>query len=572
MKKIIFLSFMSLINMATALTSLAAPTQAYVVSSVAETANDSTDDTLANVADEYVPTKAEYENLQYGEVIFWEGYEGRTTGKNVTTTNAPAVFNNTGASGITSVYFPDGVVSEDTELGIKYATVSGTKYLTFYGADSKAGTYTLVIRARKGTDSKFTAYIRGRDPSTKEDKNWASKNFTLTDEFTECVVSYNYTPSDAGYLNQTLPLFGNGIEIDSYAVYYKPFDNYERPEFGELVAWEGYETRAIGVEAYGYAAVCNSKTTSGVTAIDIIRGTVKAESPSGNRYIVAEGTVYYPGIYPSDSTGNAQAKAGVYTHVVRARKGATGTKMTPGIRTKRFDSASQSWKDDWGTSKTFTLTDEFEEYAISYNYVPSDTWHLKDLCFQVNVGVEIDSFALYYKPFEAPETINKASIRTEGVEGMRYAAFVDATRKSVATEYGFIIALGKSFTSEDDYSKLVFNSSFDVSGTNADGIKYVSGYNYLKGSDGVTVDKVFSSNGEVFGMDKEGTYFTAIIYNIKDYDAVLVGRPYLKISDGTVYYGEPIAKSIKGVAQDLVDQQYNGDVSTAPEFIQKVLG
>ncbi len=563
MKKIIFLSFMSLIITATALTSLAAPTQAYVVSSVAETANDSTDDTLANVADEYVPTKAEYENLQYGEVIFWEGYEGITAGTEADA--IPAFTNTSGSSGVTFANSPNGIVSEDATLGTKYATITGAKYLTFSGKNAKAGTYTLVIRARKGTDSSFTAYIRGKgpkasDPTKEEDKNWASKSFTLTDEFTECVVSYNYTPSSAGYLNQTHPLFGNGIEIDSYAVYYKPFNDNERPQYGELVAWEGYETRAIGSKASGNAAVVNSSNTSGVSGIGFPGGYVYAESPSGNRYVVTEGTSW-PGI----SGGQKAAKAGTYTHVVRARKHEGGaSKMTIRIRTKKNGADNQV------AALECTLTDEFKEYAVSYNYIPSETEWLKDLCFTGD-NVEVDSFALYYKPF-APETINKASIRTEGVEGMRYAAFVDATRKSVATEYGFIIALGKSFTSEDGYSKLVFNSSFDVNGTNADGIKYVSGYNYLKGSDGVTVDKVFSSNGEVFGMNKEGTYFTAIIYNIKDYDAVLVGRPYLKISDGTVYYGEPIAKSIKAVAQDLVEQQYNGDVSTAPEFVQKVLG
>jgi len=569
MKKIIFLSFMSLIIMATALTSLAAPTQAYVVSSVAETANDSTDDTLANVADEYVPTKDEYENLQYGEVIFWQGYEGITAGTKADST--PAFINSSGSSGVSSyINSPSGTVSEDTELGIKYATVSGTQYLTFYGKNAKAGTYTLVIRARKGTDSSFTAYIRGKgpkasDPTKEEDKNWASKSFTLTDEFTECVVSYNYTPGDAGYLNQTLPLFGNGVEIDSYAVYYKPFNDNERPQYGELVAWEGYETRAIGSKASGNAAVVNSSNTSGVSGIGFPGGYVYAESPSGNRYVVTEGTSW-PGI----SGGQTAAKAGTYTHVVRARKHEGGaSKMTIRIRTKRNGADTQV------AAIECTLTDEFKEFAVSYNYIPSETEWLKDLCFTGD-NVEVDSFALYYKPFDyKPETIQKHSIRTANDEyqGLRFAAMVNDESRNAAVEYGFIVALGSSFASADEYTKLVFDAEMRATGT-VDGIKYVSGKNYLTTAPGETptLDKIFDRTGEPFGMDKIGTYFTAVVYNIVDYDVVLVARPYLKISDGTVFYGEPSARCIKDVAESMVEQQYGGNVSAAPDYIQNILG
>ena len=39
---------------------------------------------------------------------------------------------------------------------------------------------------------------------------------------------------------------------------------------------------------------------------------------------------------------------------------------------------------------------------------------------------------------------------------------------------------------------------------------------------------------------------------------------------GGIYYGEPVVRSIKQVAESIVESQYNGNVDLAPEYIQGI--
>ncbi len=174
----------------------------------------------------------------------------------------------------------------------------------------------------------------------------------------------------------------------------------------------------------------------------------------------------------------------------------------------------------------------------------------------------------------APETIQGASIRTNAPQGMRFAAYVSDENKALAYEYGFIVALDKSFASEKEYTKLVFdNDESTAYGTNAHGITFVSGKAYLADEPrkAPSINLVYSLTGEEFGLDKAGTYFTTVLSGIDEasYASVFVARPYLRTEDG-ICYGEPVARSIKQVARSIVMSEYNGDLNAAPEYIQNI--
>ncbi len=174
----------------------------------------------------------------------------------------------------------------------------------------------------------------------------------------------------------------------------------------------------------------------------------------------------------------------------------------------------------------------------------------------------------------APDTIQGASIRTTEPQGMRFAAYVDDTRKSQAYEYGFIVALDKSFASEKEYTKLVFDGGESTpSGTNEYGITYVSGKAYLTAEPGKSpsVNLIYSLTGEEFGLDKAGTYYTVLLKGIEEenYGEAFVARPYLRTEDG-IFYGASVVRSIKQIAFSIVDKEYGGNLKLAPEYIQKI--
>ncbi len=174
----------------------------------------------------------------------------------------------------------------------------------------------------------------------------------------------------------------------------------------------------------------------------------------------------------------------------------------------------------------------------------------------------------------APDTIQGASIRTTEAPGLRFAAYVDDIRKDQAYEYGFIVALEESFADESEYTKLAFDTNESVPyGTNSHGITFVSGKAYLTAEPGnsPSVNLVYSLTGEEFGLDKAGTYFTTALVGIEEehYASAFVARPYLKTKDG-IFYGPSVVRSIKQVALSIVEKEYNGNIKSAPEYIQKI--
>ncbi len=168
----------------------------------------------------------------------------------------------------------------------------------------------------------------------------------------------------------------------------------------------------------------------------------------------------------------------------------------------------------------------------------------------------------------APDTLDVASIRTTGKQGIRFAAFIDDSRRAFADSYGFIVANASSLESDEN---LVFNENADASGTNEYGVRYVSGVAYDKSTG---VDRVYTTDGAVFG-DKglgEGTYFTAVLHGIPEasYKTELTMRPYL-VSGGNIYYGNAITRSIYEVACDLRDNGYKGLDEAGRAYIDSII-
>ena len=148
----------------------------------------------------------------------------------------------------------------------------------------------------------------------------------------------------------------------------------------------------------------------------------------------------------------------------------------------------------------------------------------------------VGDFAIVVKELNAPKTLELAQIRTSGVQGLRYAAYVTEEKRTVSIEYGFIIALTESF--EGNYNELTFDTDKNY--------VYDSTYNKVEG-----IDKIYSKTGEIFGnkSEGEGYYYTACIVGIpsNEYETDILGRPYIVIN-GTTFYGKPIVRNIKEIA------------------------
>ena len=181
----------------------------------------------------------------------------------------------------------------------------------------------------------------------------------------------------------------------------------------------------------------------------------------------------------------------------------------------------------------------------------------------------LDNLKIYYKPY-TPETMNIASIRTSGNQGIRVAGFVTNTLRSMADEYGFIVTR----------SDLVENGDFDSFTFENQPMVYVSGKAYSKDEniDIIYCDASKNTSGAVsiFGdnaYDELGTYFTGVFIGVpktKDaYNEKLLTRTYVKIGD-TYYYGKPIEKSVYETAL-AVKNQYDAKGETAPEYVLEVI-
>lgn len=560
MKTIFKITFVSILTLCLAISSYALPTTVATVESVDEITQNIGTAQTADTYSEYVPSPAEYQRGgEYGEVIVWEGFETYQEGTVISGHTTSAVYiNSNNSSGITGIGIPRGTVCHDEVSGNKYVNCTLNPWPVLNTPNTaKAGTYTIVIDAKKAeseTAGTIDVVIRGTLNGTANMNLKVLKAVSLTDSFTTYAFSYDY----AGYTADTfMKQFqirskdGTNLDfcIDNFAVYYKPYDNYERPEFGNVICWEGYENRNIGETAAGnnYSEIYNENNGSNVTNGMILEGVVSAVPSTGLRYATVVGDKYV-GIQNGQN-----AKRGTYTVVMRARKG-TASRATVYIRRR-----NQSGSFENTVSKGFTLTEEFKEYSLSYDYEPSTEMYLAQMIIQAGVGIEVDSFALYYKPFDyRPTSYDDSSIRVADPSGIRFSASVTADQKAEATEYGFVVTLERHLGGADA-DTLTLDSDIPK----CQGVSY--GYDTVSGKQ---VDRFFK-------VDAENIFFTAVLCGIpatkQAYSEQTVVRAYLKDSDGTYHYAEPVKRSVLQVACAIRDAGYAGLDADSRSYVEGIL-
>ncbi len=151
-----------------------------------------------------------------------------------------------------------------------------------------------------------------------------------------------------------------------------------------------------------------------------------------------------------------------------------------------------------------------------------------------------------------PTSYNVSSIRLTDPTGIRFKASVTAAQKEAASEYGFVVARKAALTTAGVASA---DFTFESEVTKASGKCYVKG----------EIDKIFDTEGA-------NIFFTAVLYNIPTsaYEDVIVARPYVKKGDLTVY-GEPVEKSVYGVACDIRNADYAGLDAYGVEKVNEIL-
>lgn len=179
----------------------------------------------------------------------------------------------------------------------------------------------------------------------------------------------------------------------------------------------------------------------------------------------------------------------------------------------------------------------------------------------------------------APLSLNKFSIRTSGLCGMRAASFVNNDARENATEYGYIVSRKSFFDSVDhDYDTyLVFPAGYDTSVgsgmlASVNGV-FVNGISYDPASG---TDLVYTTDGSVFGDDVNyeslysngGVYFTCVLVGMSNYRAyheTMVIRPYLKCN-GMYFYGQTTEACLYDLAV-----QYQSEHGTGNAFVDGIV-
>lgn len=158
---------------------------------------------------------------------------------------------------------------------------------------------------------------------------------------------------------------------------------------------------------------------------------------------------------------------------------------------------------------------------------------------------------------KAPLTSKEVSLRISGSKsGMRYKAYVTKELREMASEYGFIITTKSRLD-----AKSLSASDFTMNC----GITYVTGVAYKP-----------SSNVDI-GYSKGNIYvFTGVMAGVPagKEDWVLVGRPYIKITENgveNIYYGDPIQYSPYEVAKTIKENGYQNLDETEKNYVDTII-
>ena len=176
-----------------------------------------------------------------------------------------------------------------------------------------------------------------------------------------------------------------------------------------------------------------------------------------------------------------------------------------------------------------------------------------------------------------PRTINKNSLRTGAVSGIRFASTIDLSVKAGLSaafegvepdEYGFIVSRKVLLDGE----KLTFGTAPNEKGVGVtpNGATYVSGVAFDKAKG---INRVYDNDGSKFSEVTAGKNeaFTAILTGIpeENYGDTLVARPYIKIG-GLYFYGRAREMSMKSVAEDL-KTNYDSLTDAEKELVDRIL-
>lgn len=176
-----------------------------------------------------------------------------------------------------------------------------------------------------------------------------------------------------------------------------------------------------------------------------------------------------------------------------------------------------------------------------------------------------------------PRTINKNSLRTGAVSGIRFASTIDLSVKAGLSaafegvepdEYGFIVSRKALLNGET----LTFGTAPNAKGVGVtpNGATYVSGVAFDKAKG---INRVYDNDGSKFSEVTAGKNeaFTAILTGIpeENYGDTLVARPYIKIG-GMYFYGRAREMSMKSVAEDL-KTNYDSLTDAEKELVDRIL-
>ena len=176
-----------------------------------------------------------------------------------------------------------------------------------------------------------------------------------------------------------------------------------------------------------------------------------------------------------------------------------------------------------------------------------------------------------------PRTINKNSLRTGTVSGIRFASTIDLSVKAGLSaafegvepdEYGFIVSRKVLLDGET----LTFGTAPNEKGVGVtpNGATYVSGVAFDKAKG---INRVYDNDGSKFSEVTAGKNeaFTAILTGIpeENYGDTLVARPYIKIG-GLYFYGRAREMSMKSVAEDL-KTNYDSLTDAEKELVDRIL-
>ena len=211
-------------------------------------------------------------------------------------------------------------------------------------------------------------------------------------------------------------------------------------------------------------------------------------------------------------------------------------------------------------------------------------WALKpdatpaDVVTSINLTGDTTVYAVWVEEGTfVPRTINKNSLRTGAVSGIRFASTIDLSVKAGLSaafegvepdEYGFIVSRKALLNGET----LTFGTAPNEKGVGVtpNGATYVSGVAFDKAKG---INRVYDNDGSKFSEVTAGKNeaFTAILTGIpeENYGDTLVARPYIKIG-GLYFYGRAREMSMKSVAEDL-KTNYDSLTDAEKELVDRIL-